>query len=87
MRFSLRYYKKRDTFIDTPDKCPCNHRAEDIDHFLFLGPFYATCRETLMTNVIQILQKRNLNRFRKPSRLYLYGYRNINFAENKTILL
>ena len=45
---SLSYHKKRHDFIDTPsDKCSCNHRTEDINHFLFSCPLYATCRATL----------------------------------------
>ena len=46
----LRYHKKCHNFIDTPsDKCSCDRRPEDINHFLFSCPLYAACRLTLTT--------------------------------------
>ena len=63
----LRYHKKCHNFIDTPsDKCLCAHCIEDTNHFLFSCPFFAAQRATLASSVIQILQKYNLDRFRKP---------------------
>ena len=71
----LRYHKKRHNFIDTPsDKCCCNHGPEDINHFFFSCPLYTTCRTTLVTNVMIILQKYNLTRFKNLSSVYLYGH-------------
>ena len=85
---TLRYHKKRHNFIDTPsDKCCCNHGPEDINHFFFSCPFYTTCRTTLITNVMIILQKYNLTRFKNLSSIYLYGHRLIKFADNRSILL
>ena len=85
---TLRYHKKRHNFIDTPsDKCCCNHGPEDINHFFFSCPLYTTCRTTLITNVMIILQKYNLARFKNLSSVYLYGHRLIKFADNRRILL
>ena len=84
----LRYHKKCHNIIDTPsDKCSCDRRPEDINHFLFSCPLYAACRLTLTTDVIKILQKYNLHHLQNQSHLYLYGNRNINFADNRIILL
>ena len=85
---SLRYHKKRHNFLDTPsDKCPCNHGIEDSNHFLFFCSLYVSQRATLMSSVIDILQKFNLNHLQNQSHLFLYGHRNINFADNRNILL
>ena len=68
----LRYHKKCHNFIDTPsDRCSCDRRPEDINHFLFSCPLYAACRLTLTTDVIKILQKYNLNHLQNQSHLYL----------------
>ena len=84
----LRYHKKCHNSIDTPsDKCSCDRRPDDINHFLFSCPLYAACRLTLTTDVMKILQKYNLNHLQNQSHLYLYGHRNINFADNRIILL
>ena len=85
---SLRYHKKSHNFIDTPSNvCPCGHGIEDTNHFLFSCPFHDSQRATLLTSVIEILQKYNLNLLGNQSDLYLYGYRTINFADNRQILL
>ena len=91
LRFGLstmRYHKKRHNFIDTPsDKCCCNHGPEDINHFFFSCPLYTTCRKRLITNVMIILQKYNLNHLENLSSVYLYGHRLIKFVDNRSILL
>ena len=85
---SLRYHKKLHNFVDTPfNECPCNFGVEDTNHFLFLCPFCKAQRETLVTNVIGILQKYNLNHLENQSNLYLYGHREINITDNKKILV
>ena len=53
----LRSHKNRHDFADTPlDTCLCNHGLEDINHFLFLCPLYATKRATLISIVTAIEQ-------------------------------
>ena len=81
----LRHHKKRHNFIDTPDKCLCNHGIEDTNHFSC--PFFADQRITLANSLIQILQKYSLNGRGNQSRLYLYGHQTINFDDNKKIIL
>ena len=84
----VRYHKKCHNFIDTPSAiCLCNNGIEDINHFLFLCPFFAIHRATLARNVIQILQKYNLNHLGNQSHLYLYGHPIINLADNRLIIL
>ena len=43
--------------------------------------------QTLVTSVIDILQKYNLNHLRNQSKLYLYGHETINLTDNKKILM
>ena len=82
----LRYHKKCHNFIDTPSAiCLCNNGIEDINNFLFFCPFFAIHRATLVRNVIQILQKYNLNHLGNQSHLYLYGHPIINLADNRII--
>ena len=58
----LRSHKMRHNFSDTPSEtCECNLGVEDIRHILFECPFYAIQRVTLAVNVIDILQRKNLN--------------------------
>ena len=84
----LRSHKNRHGFADTPlDNCLCNHGAEDINHFLFVCPLYATQRATLIASVTEILLKYNLEIVINQSFLFLYGHRNIVFADNKQIIL
>ena len=88
----LRSHKNRHGFADTPlDICLCNHGVEDINHFLFLCPLYATqratLRATLIASVTAIVQKYNLEILINQSHLYLYGHRIIVFADNKQIIL
>ena len=84
----LRYHKKCHNFIDTPsDICLCNNGIEDTNHFLFLCPFFAIHRATLASNVIQILQKYNLNHLGNQLHLYIYGHPIINLADNRIIIL
>ena len=84
----LRSHKRRHNFIDTPsDTCHCNHGIEDTFHFLFLCPSYATQRATLVTSVIDILQKNNLNHLGNQLQLYLYGQDSISYTDNRIILL
>ena len=67
---SLRYHKNCHHFPDTPsDKCLCNYGTEDIHHFLFLCPFYAIHRPTLISSVNEILQKYNLRHLGNHSHL------------------
>ena len=88
LRVGLRYHKKCHNFIHTPsNKCPYDRRPEDINHFLFSCPLYAACRITIKTHVIKILQNYNLNHLQNQSHLYLYGQRNINFADNRIFFL
>ena len=85
---SLKYHKRQHNFENTlSDQCLCNLGTEDIDHFLFLCPFYVSHRATLAATVVVILQKYNLNDLGNQSHLYLYGHRSITLADNKTILL
>ena len=85
---SLRYHKKRHNFVDTPsNECPCNFGIEDTNHFLFLCPFYVAQKATLVTSVIGILQKYNLNHLGSQSNLYLYGHREINLTDNRKLLV
>ena len=85
---SLRYHKNGHKIFDAPsDKCLCNQGIEDMDHFLFLCPFFATRRETLAINVIAILHKYGLTHLGTQAHLYLYGHRTINFADSRKTLL
>ena len=83
----LRSHKKRHNFIDTPsDICHCTQGIENVNHFLFECPFYAVQRATLAGSVIQILLENNLNHLGNQVRLYLYGHKSLNDANNKEIL-
>ena len=85
---SLRYHKKHHNFVDTPsNECPCNFGIEDTNHVLFVCPFYEAQRATLVTSVIGILQKYNLNHLGNKSNLYLYGHREIYLIDNRKILV
>ena len=84
----LRSHKFRHNFADTPSEiCRCNQGIEDTNHFLFSCPDYATPRATLAANVINILQKNNLNYLGNQSQLYLYGHPSIIFTDNRKIIL
>ena len=84
----LRSHKWRHNFADTPSEiCRCNQGIEDTNHFLFSCPDYATPRATLSANVINILQKNNLNYLGNQSQLYLYGHPSIIFTNNRKIIL
>ena len=84
----LRSHKKHHNFIDTPSEtCHCNLGIEDVNHFLFACPSYANERATLAINVIEILQRYNLNHLGNQSELYLYGHQSINVTDNRKILL
>ena len=84
----LRCQKNRHGFVETiSNKCLCNHGIEDTNHFLFSCSFYTIQRETLRAGVVKILQKYNLNNLINNLRLYLYGHRTINFADNRQILV
>ena len=91
MRISLSPFishKFRHNFADTPSEiCSCNQGIEDTNHFLFSCPDYATPRATLTANVMNILQKNNLNYLGNKSQLYLYGHPSIIFTDNKKIIL
>ena len=67
--------------------CPCNRGVEDINHFLFLCPLFATQRATLIPSVTAIVQKYNLEILINQTQLYLYGHRNIVLIDNKQIIL
>ena len=85
---SLRSHKNSHNFIDTPSRnCSCNNGVEDTNHFLFLCPRYITQRATLMDSVTMILLKYNLVDLANQPHLYLYGHRNIKFADNRIIIL
>ena len=61
----------RDNFCDTPSEiCESNLGVEDIRHFIFECPFYAIQRVTLAVNVIDILQRKNLNHLGNQPELY-----------------
>ena len=84
----LKNHKKRHNFADTPSEiCLCNIGVENIQHFLFECPFYATKRATLATEVMPILIRNNLNHLANDENLYLYGNASINDNENKAIIL
>ena len=84
----LRSHKKHHNFIDTPsDVCHCNQGIEDISHFIFACPSYATQRAALAVSIIIILQRYNLNHLGNQSELYLYGHQSINTTDNREILL
>ena len=81
----LRSHKNRHGFVDTlSDKCLCNHGIEDTNHFLFFCSFFTIERAT-RASVVKILQKYNLNTLINNLRLYLYGHRTINFADNSFV--
>ena len=83
---TLRYHKKCHNFIDTPsDICLCG--IEDINHFLFLCPLFTAQIATLVSSVIEILQKYNLDHLGNQSNMFLYGHQTANFADNRKILL
>jgi len=83
----LRSHKKSHGFIDTPSAiCSCNLGIEDINHFLFLCPFYTNQRVSLIDNVSRVLQKYNLANLLNQSHLFLYGHKLIDFADNKVII-
>ena len=84
----LRSHKKRHKFPDTPSEiCVCNLDIENIRHFLFECPYYATQRVTLAVSVIDILLRNNLNHLGNQSELYLYGHFPLDSIDNRQILL
>ena len=84
----LRCHKYNHGFLDTPlPNCLCHRGIEDTNHFLFVCPLFDVPRIILVTRVTEILQKYNLVNLANDSKLYLYGQRNIDFADNKIILL
>ena len=67
---SLRSYKRRHNFIDTPsDICHCNQGIEDTNHFLFSCPTYLNQRAAAVVSVNEILRENNLNQLRNYLRL------------------
>ena len=84
----LRSHKSHHNFLDShSDICYCIQGIEDVSHFLFLCPSFATQRVTLAVSVMEILQSNNLNQLSNQSELYLYGHRPINVIDNRKILL
>jgi len=84
----LRSHKNIHGFQDTPSaSCLCNIGIEDTSHFLFVCPFYAVQRVILVTRVTEILLKYNLETLANQSKLYLYGEKSIDLADNKIIIL
>ena len=84
----LREHKKRHKFKDTPTElCFCKTGNENIQHFLFKCPFYASHRAALATKVIKILIENSLNHLGNSENLYLYGHQSLSDTENKDILL
>ena len=84
----LRSHKNNHGFLDTPTaNCLCNRGIEDTNHFLLMCPLYATEKVILVTRVKDILQKYNLLNLANQYKLYLYGERSINFADNKIKIL
>ena len=78
----LKGHKWCHNFSDTPSGiCDCNQGIEDTSHFLFLCPFYATQRATLVSSINEILHKANLNRLVNQSQLCLYGDPSISNSE------
>ena len=76
----LRSHKMRHNFCGTPNEiCECNLGVEDI--------LYAIQRVTLAVNVIDILQRKNLNHLGNQPELYLYGHPSLNLIDNRQILL
>ena len=84
----LRCHKNNHGFLDTPlANCLCNTGIEDTNHFLFVCPLFDVQRVILVTRVTDILQKYNLVNLANDCKLYLYGQRTIDFADNRIILL
>ena len=84
----LRYHKNIHGFLDTPfANCLCHQGIEDTNRFLLVCPFYDTQRLILVTRVTAILQKYNLDDLANQCKLYLYGERNIELADNRIIIL
>jgi len=84
----LRHHKNIHGFLDTPfANCLCNQGIEDTDHFLLVCPFYDTQRLILVTRVREILQQYSLENLVNQYKIYLYGERSIDFADNKIIIL
>ena len=84
----LRSHNNCHGFVDTlSDKCLCKHGIDDTNHFLFSCSFFTIQSASLRASVVEILQKYNLNNSINNLRLYLYGHRTINFADNRKILL
>ena len=82
---SHRSHRQSHNFIDIPSEiCQCNHVMENTNHFLFSCPSYVIYRATIVSSVINILERNNLNPLANQVELYLYGHRSINFIENKT---
>ena len=81
-------HKRRHNFSDTPfETCECNLGIEDNRHFLFERPFHAIQRVTLAVNVIDILQRKNLNHLGNHPESYLYGHPTLDLIDNRQILL
>ena len=85
---TLRSHQRRHNFSDTPfETCRCKLGLEDNRHFWFEWPFSAIQRVTLAGNVIDILQRKNLNHLGNHPELYLYGQPTLDLIDNGQILL
>ena len=84
----LRSHNRQHNFSDTPSEiCECNRGIEYTRHFLFECVYYATQRVTLAVNIINILQRNNLNHLGNQPKLYLYGHPSLDFTDNRKVLL
>ena len=84
---ALRNHKRRYNFADTTSGiCKCNQEIEVSSHFLFECHRYVTQRANIAVNVIDILQRNNLNHLGNQLELYLYGHRSLNPIDNRNIL-
>ena len=83
----LKSHKRKHDFLDTPsDRCDCNLAPEDTYHFILECPLYAAQRQELIVSISTILGP-GLQFLVNDSATYLHGHSDLNFTNNKELLL
>ena len=84
----LKSHKKKHNFLDTiDDTCECLTATEDVAHFLFFCPLYATQRISFRRSVSNILYVHNMQHLIYNVETHFYGNHHLNNIANRSILL
>ena len=85
---ALKAHKHRHKFKDTPtDLCTCGNGPESTVHFLLFCPFFHNLRSKLFETVNPIIDQFNIaSDSNRLSQILLYGHKNLNPIQNRSIL-